>query len=336
MFKKIFYEKDIFSHPRTQHILNKFRHIPQVSISKIDDIFGRVKKPYLQKRTNLNLFIGTKKGQLVKETPNAYGLSGDPHYYFIHSYNCLYECDYCYLQGYFNSPDLVFFINHEEMAQEMKMIIEKNGPHKTSWFHAGEYSDSLALSHLTDELPFYFNFFKPLKNAKLELRTKSANIRPLKSLEPSENIIISFSLSPKEQVKDHDLKTPPLQTRLKALSSLDKQGHPVAIHLDPIIYCDNFKEQYSQLLEELFGHISPEKIQYISLGVVRFTKEVYHQMKKNYPSSKIHHTELIKSFDGKVRYMKPMRLWMLQTIKNLCLNYGVKENKIYLCMEEES
>ena len=79
---------------------------------------------------------------------------------------------------------------------------------------------------------------------------------------------------------------------------------------------------------------TPERIEYISLGVVRFTKDVYNQMKKNYPSSKIHQSELIKSFDGKVRYMRPMRLWMLQTIKNICLLYGVEEEKLYLCMEE--
>ena len=77
MFEKIFYEKDTFSNPRTQYVLNKFKGIPHVEISKIEDIFGRVKKPYIQKRTNLNLFIGEKKGHLVKETPNAYGLSGD-------------------------------------------------------------------------------------------------------------------------------------------------------------------------------------------------------------------------------------------------------------------
>ena len=334
MFEKIFYEKDTFSNPRTQYVLNKFKGIPHVEISKIEDIFGRVKKPYLQKRTNLNLFIGEKKGQLVKETPNAYGLSGDPHYYFIHSYNCIYECDYCYLQGYFHSPDLVFFINHEEIIEEMGKIIKKNGPHKTSWFHAGEYSDSLALSHITGELPLYFDFFRGQKSAKLELRTKSANIKELKSLRPSKNIIVSFSLSPKDQIKDHDLKTPPLETRLKAMETLDKLGHPIALHLDPIIFCDDFKSQYEEMLESLFKYISPERIEYISLGVVRFTKDVYNQMKKNYPSSKIHQSELIKSFDGKVRYMRPMRLWMLQTIKNICLLYGVKEEKLYLCMEE--
>ena len=81
--------------------------------------------------------------------------------------------------------------------------------------------------------------------------------------------------------------------------------------------------------------VNPEDIEYISFGVVRFTKEVYHQVKKNYPDSKIHHQEFIKSFDGKVRYMKPQRLWMLQTIKDLCLNKGLKEEQLYLCMEAE-
>ncbi|MBG08683.1 MAG: hypothetical protein CME68_07985 [Halobacteriovoraceae bacterium] len=337
MFEKIFYEKDIENHPKTQFLLNKFSQTPNMAINRVDDIFGRVKKPYLQKRTNLNLFIGSKRGQLVKETPSAYGLSGEPHYYFIHSYNCLYECDYCYLQGYFHSPDLVFFINHEDILNEMENVVKTNREkgNKTIWFHAGEYSDSLALSHLTKELPQYFDFFKKNPEAKLELRTKSANIRELKELSPLKNVIASFSLSPKDKIKDHDLKTPPLKARIKAIETLKNLGHPIALHFDPIIYGPSFKEDYKELLKSLMETINPEDIEYISFGVVRFTKEVYHQVKKNYPDSKIHHQEFIKSFDGKVRYMKPQRLWMLQTIKDLCLNQGFKEEQLYLCMEAE-
>src|SRR3989337_415915 len=102
MFERIFLEKEVKDQIRAQEILKNLGRSDFEIIEKIDDIFGKVKKPYLQKRESLNLFIGKKRGTLVKQAPNAYGVLGEPHFYFIHAYNCIYECQYCYLQGYFN------------------------------------------------------------------------------------------------------------------------------------------------------------------------------------------------------------------------------------------
>jgi len=333
MFDRIFIEKEVKDQVRSQEILKLLGRSDFEIIEKIDDVFGKVKKPYLQKRESLNLFIGKKRGTLVKRAPDAYGILGEPHFYFIHAYNCIYECQYCYLQGYFNSPDLVFFINHEEICQEIEKNILEN--EKGIWFHAGEFSDSLALSHLTGELPFLFNLFKRYHKATLELRTKSVNIKELLKLAPLENIITSFSLSPDQAIKEFDLKTPSLKHRLNAISKLYQAGHPIGIHFDPIIFEENFEEQYRNLVEQLKSAMPLEKIQYISLGVVRFTKNVYHQMKKNYPESSLLAENFTVSFDNKVRYIRPKRLWILQTVKKILMENGISEDKIYLCMEND-
>lgn len=335
MFNQIFVENDVYAQVQTQAILKKFKHSKVVKINKIEEVFGKVKKPYLQKRSNLNLFLGNKKGQLLKEAPVAYGLKGEPHYYFVHAYNCIYECTYCYLQGHFHSPDIVLFLNHKEIGEE---IIKLSTDHKEKgsiWFHAGEFSDSLALSHITNELPYYFELFSKIDNAKLELRTKSANIRPLLELPPSHNIIISFSLSPEDKIKSLDLKTPPLKSRLRAIEKLHNTGHPIGIHFDPVVYEENILEKYDDLVKALVEAIPGDKIEYLSLGVVRFTKEVYFQMKNNYPETEFLGSEMVKSFDGKLRYSKPLRLWMLNKIKDICLSYGIYEKNIYLCMEND-
>ncbi|WP_127717013.1 spore photoproduct lyase family protein [Halobacteriovorax sp. HLS] len=336
MFEKIFIERDILEHQQTKKILRTFPNIETQVIEKVEDVFARVKKPYLQKRDTLNLFLGQKKGQLVKEAPDAYGISGEPHYYFIHAYNCIYECNYCYLQGYFHSPDLVLFINHEEICEEIEKVATRDYQlGKTPWFHAGEFSDSLALSHLTGELPIYHELFSRLPFAKLELRTKSANIKEIENLTPKDNIIITFSLSPADKIKNNDLKTPSLKARLKSIERLAKLGHPIGIHFDPVVYDDDFSSKYAQLIDETLAVLPMSSLEYISVGVVRFTKDVYHQVQSNYPKSELLSSELIKSFDGKIRYNRPMRLWILSTIKDLLLNRKVDESKIYLCMEDE-
>lgn len=331
MFDRVFIETGIKENKFTQNILSKIKYNEKIEIDQYDQYFGKYKKKYLLKQKEVNLFIAKKRGQLIKETPQAYGLSGEKHYYYIHQYNCIYECDYCYLQGYFHSPDLVMFVNHEEIINEMQNIIdtEKN----RVWFHAGEFSDSLALSHITNEFELYYQFLERNPKALIELRTKSINTKAL--LGPKENLYITYSMSPKEKIEKHDIKTPPLKHRLKKIKELHEQGYKIGIHLDPIIYEDDFKSVYANFLEDLNQSIQIDKIEYISIGVVRFTPDVFKEVQKNYPNSQIHKEELVKSDNNLVRYNKPMRMWILNTVKELVLSYNIDASKVYLCMEEE-
>jgi hypothetical protein len=58
-------------------------------------------------------------------------------------------------------------------------------------------------------------------------------------------------------------------------------------------------------------------------------------MKKNYPDSSLLAENFTVSFDNKVRYIRPKRLWILQTVKKILMENGIVEDKIYLCMEKD-
>ena len=333
VFKKIFIENEIKNTNQVERILSKIpKEIVKKAtyIDKYDEIFGRVKKPYLQKRDNLNLFLAQKKGQIVKEAPDAYGIGKEKHFYFINSYNCIYECEYCYLQGFFNSPDIVLFVNWDDIKEA---IVDTAKHNPNCWFHAGEFSDSLALSHLTGELDKYYEIFKTIPNAKLELRTKSINIRDAINKKPLENIIYSFSISSDIACKKIDLKTPSLKHRIQAIKRLQDNGHTVGLHFDPIVWTPSWSSEYESLCLHLSKEIDLKNVSYISIGVVRFTGEVFTQFQKNYPNSFIHQGEFKRSFDNKIRYPKALRKKMLRSIKEILINLEVSDDKIYECME---
>ena len=189
---------------------------------------------------------------------------------------------------------------------------------------------------MSGELNHYFKLFSDLPFCNLELRTKSVNIRELIKEEPLENIITSFSLSPAHRIKNNDLKTPSLKNRLQAIFELQNRGFPIGIHFDPIIYDEDFISSYEELADQLLENISADKIRYISLGVVRFTKEVFQKVQKNYPDSDLLAQEFVRSFDNKIRYNRPMRLWMLSTIKQQLIDRGISPDRIYLCMEDNA
>ena len=332
MFETIYIEKELLSHKTAQNLHQVFPKAELKSIDSYTDIFGAYRKPYLQKRNRLNLFLATKKGKLIKEAPDAYGLKGEAHYYFIHAFNCIYECEYCYLQGYFDSPDIVLFVNHEDILKEMEKTLDSCA-NQNVWFHAGEFSDSLAMSHISGEIEAYHDFFKSHPKAKLELRTKSANTRSLLKLEPLDNRFTSFSLAPEWQTKDIEHKTASLKQRLSAMKKLIQAGHKVAVHFDPVVLHKDYLSHYKLLIEQMSEYFPIEQIEYLSLGVVRYTKEVFKATQEHYPESPIFAGELITSFDGKVRYPKPLRMSVLRNIESILIKSGLQKEKIYLCME---
>ncbi len=330
MFSQVFVERSLVDHPQVHKILKQFPQLPVQVIDQYDQIWGKFKKPYLLKRENLSLFLAQKKGQLVKLAPDAYGMGSEKHYYFIHAYNCVYECEYCYLQGYFDTPDLVVFLNHEDIIFEMEEILKAE---PNAWFHAGEFSDSLALSHLTGELALYFDFFERHPQAFLELRTKSVNIKALKVLKPLKNVVVSFSLSPDYMACRIDLKTPSLKSRLKAMEELQTSGFSLAIHLDPIVAVEDFEIHYEELFNQLSQRNLLVDLVYVSIGVVRFTGDVMNEVKRNYPLSIIHAQNFLKAEDNKIKYPAPYRKHVLSKVYDLGLRAGLRKDQLYLCME---
>jgi spore photoproduct lyase len=329
----LYIERAALAYPASAKIVSKLSAQRVEEIEDHQSVFSRRGTNYLTKRTTRNLFIAVKRGALVKEAPVAYGYgSDDLHYYYIHAYNCIYECEYCYLQGYFSSPDLVLFVNHAEIIGEMRQLAAKHAS-KRVWFHAGEFSDSLALSHISDELSEYWDFFAETPNAWLELRTKSINLHVMRKLNPLPNAVVSFSLSTPAQAEKHDREAPAVSQRLAAMLRLKERGFRLGVHFDPLIYATDFAQHFETLVAELADIIGFGAIDYLSLGVVRFAKDVYREARQNYADSEIFARNFIQGTDQKMRYIRPLRMQMLETGRELLKKHGCPEDKIYFCME---
>ena len=340
--QKILIEKEVLNDPITKRVLKKYAEKPVQIIDNIQKYFGKVKKPYLHKRNTLYLYIGENRGTLVKSAPPAYGLGeNSQHYYFIHAYNCIYECEYCYLQSYFHSPDIVLYTNHIDIIQSMEKIIQtktidlkKSRGDQTIWFHAGEFSDSLAMYHLTRELKYYIPFLEKYPNVKIEFRTKSANAKYLLELNPPKNLIVSFSMSTSYNQKKYEHNTSSIATRLNTIKKLASRNFTIGLHFDPIIYYQNFEEDYYQLFHKIKSILpNQENIECISLGTVRFTKDLYRDVQKNYPDSNLTDANFTVGFDNKIRYNKPIRYHILRKLNAQLNDLLYPSEKIYWCME---
>ncbi|MBS0619059.1 MAG: hypothetical protein JSR44_12780 [Spirochaetes bacterium] len=329
----LYVERAVEAYATTEAMRKKFDARQVELIDDYQELFSRQKTPYLKKRENRNIFLAARKGACVKEAPPAYGYqAAEKHFYYVHAFNCIYECEYCYLQGYFSSPDLVLFVNHDDIIAAMERTVADHANERI-WFHAGEFSDSLALSHITGELPLYFDYFTRHSQAFLELRTKSINIGALRALTPLPNIVVSFSLSTHEQAMVFDRETPSIEQRLSAMRRLSELGYQLGVHCDPIIYDATFAEKFEMLCIAMRDLLTYKKLQYVSLGVVRFAKDVFREAKSNYPNSQIFARHFIQGEDQKMRYVRPLRMQLLEIARAILKKHGCPEEKIYFCME---
>jgi len=195
----------------------------------------------------------------------------------------------------------------------------------------GEFTDSLMLDGITEYSSELSDFFSN-KHVWFELKTKSANIENLLRRRGRRNIVISWSLNPQSIIETEEYGTSPLIDRLNSAKEVFDAGYSIGFHLDPIICTSDWKSKYADLIEQVFNTIAERKIAWISLGTLRFNKNLKLTAENRFPKTKIYCGDLFLGRDGKMRYLKQSRIETYKHVIKHIRKFG-KSNTIYLCME---
>ena len=248
----IYIEENIANHHRTQKILSKFSDADIIFCKHYKEIFNPKSQNFRLQKKKPALILAEKKGKKILETPKSFGIGGSYNYYFSHLLNCIFDCRYCFLQGMFNSAHYVIFVNYEDFFLNIKDIL--NHKSRNICFFSGYDCDSLALEDITEFMDFFLNKFIKLKNGILEIRSKSTNIKSIKKINPSSNIIPAFSLNPEYSIKSHEHNTPKLINRLNAIRELQNLGWNIGIRFDPFIWYGDLCDM-SLFFREIFSSV---------------------------------------------------------------------------------
>jgi len=164
-------------------------------------------------------------------------------------------------------------------------ILRKTGESadEPSWFFSGYDCDSLALENVTGFAEYFLPFFANHMNARLELRTKSVNLKVLEKTTPLPNVVTAFSFTPDEISEQLEHKVPPVSARIRVMEKIAKLGWPVGLRIDPLIDCMDFEERYHNLFDQLFANLPPDSIHSVSLGTFRVPASYFKKMEKLYP-----------------------------------------------------
>ena len=326
MIKEIYIEKDAVNYPFTEEILRR-NNLPVKVIDSFEKGVGEEEWGVSKRRLLLRKF----KGEWLKKCPGTKNLLCCNYYVINPVVNCPYNCSYCFLQGYIDSPYIQVMVNIEDMFVELDRKFREN-PDARFRVGTGEMADSLALDRYLGLNEKLIAFFGDFPGAILELKTKSDDIEPLLHLSHPSNVVISWTLSPYEISVKEELGTADLYKRIKAIEKVIDAGYIVGIHFDPIIYYPEWENGYRKVVEKVF-HILPERqIAWVSMGSLRFFPSHLDSARKRFPEHNILFQEMVKGADGKFRYPKPIRIEMYRKI--LTWIRSIRPGAfVYLCME---
>lgn len=330
--KKIFIEKSAWR----SNLADRFKtFFPKADLKEIRSL-----KDYLKTNRRLKIkdynkrsdtvFITYENHDFFKKCPCTKKALGCGYHIFNLSFGCIFECTYCYLQEYVNTPGLIFPANIDSF---FRVFPSYKRPRMR--IGTGEFSDSLMLDHITEYSLPIVEFFKNHKEAAFEFKTKSANIKNLLKLDHSGNIVVAWSLNPPKMIDENEFYASGLDERLSSARQCVRAGYKVAFHFDPVLYFEGWEKEYEKVIDLAFASVKPADIAWISIGTLRFNPNVKGIIEMRFPGNTILDNELVPGFDNKLRYPYGIRREIYQKLLDIFSKHS-KKLTVYLCMEDYS
>lgn len=331
--KNVYYVKDVIDSFLYNRIKILYSNANFIEIESLKD-FLKKEKFSISKYNNRreNLFLVNEKYDFFKPCPCTKNVKGCNYSILNIGYGCLYECSYCFLQGYQNVAGIILPCNLPDFLNREKIKPIDNKMFFLPRVGSGEFTDSLIFDDITLFSNDIVKFFKENKDISFEFKTKSTNIDNLLRLSGSENIVVSWSVNAEQMIKENEHCTPTLQERLKAAQECVKAGYSVGFHFDPVILYEDWKEGYKKTIENIFDFIDGKYIKWISIGSLRMVASLKKVIETRFLSNKILDEELLLSHDNKLRYDDNTRIKIYKYLVEL-IKKRDSAVVVYLCME---
>lgn len=271
-FSHIYIEKDAIDYPVTKEILRRFKNSSIIYINHYKDVFNRSRQNFMLQKRSQNLILAVKQSLFLYEGPDICQNFGHKNFYYASTIlNCIYDCHYCYLQGLYPSANIVVFVNIDDFFMEVDKFLYK----EPIYLCVSYDTDLMALEGIIPYTSKWIRFAKARPKLLMEVRTKSANYKTIGDMEPLENVILAWTLSPKEIIECYEARTPALDVRLKAAKMAMDQGWNVRISIEPIINIKGWREIYRTFIEYIFAYLPSNAIYDINLGPFRMNREYF-------------------------------------------------------------
>ena len=299
--------------------MQKFSNSKIIFIKHYKDIFNRPNQDFGVQSKSKNLILARRAAPFLYEgSYYSDGFEYENFFYTPSILGCLYDCEYCYLSGMYNSANSVFFVNTQDFFDAVLPYLDKPTLIAISYD-----TDTLAIESLTSHTQEWIEFAQKHPNLHLEVRTKSANFKAIKALHVSDQVVLAWTLSPQRIIDLYEHKTPSLQKRLASIKEAIDAGWRVRVCIDPVIYNEDFNELYPPLIDQLFNTIDAKKLFQLTLGSFRMSSVHLKKIKKLRRSDIAFYPYEVK--DNIVSYGKTIEQNILHVMLQKAIQYIPKE-----------
>ncbi|WP_272700246.1 SPL family radical SAM protein [Desulfovibrio sp. Fe33] len=277
------------------------------------------------------LYLKEYKGKFLRFCPGtrAYHCCG---YRIIHiGENCPMACSYCILQAYFQDRMLKIWANQDDLFRE---LADGFGTDRSTRFRVGtgEFTDSLALEHLTGYSRDLVRFLEDYENVVLELKSKVVDLSWMEGTTRTDRVLPAWSLNAPFVNEHEEFGVSTLTERLEAARTCAEAGFKVCLHFDPIIRFDGWRDGYAEIIDRIFDYVRPEQIAYMSLGSFRCMPQLTPIIEDKFPETTYIYNEFVPGLDGKARLLRPLRVEQFKFMVDRLRAHGMEE-QLYFCME---
>ncbi len=276
------------------------------------------------------LILKKFKGRIFQKCPGSPEMVCCNYYLLNTCFDCLFDCVYCFLNFYKNSFGITQFLFAENIILEMNHLFQDK--EKIYRVGTGEFTDSLMFDEITGIGKLLIEKASEYENIMLELKTKSDNISHLLDIEKKGNAVIAWSINTERNIALYENGTACLDDRINAAKKSADAGYKIAFHFDPIITSDNYIDDYLNTIDRLMTSVDIKKIVWISMGCFRHVPVMKDIIQKKFPEEKLSTAEMFPGIDGKLRYLKKIRVETYRKLKEKIDAYN-HNAFIYLCME---
>lgn len=325
LFSHIYIEKEVRNDPVTKRIIARYPKSVLIEINHYKDVFNRSHQNYRIQKQSPNLILAKKQHNLIYEGASVCQSFGNQHFYYTSSVmNCIYDCEYCYLQGMYPSANLVVFVNLEEIFEEVEQLLDKHPVYLCVSYD----TDLLAMEQILGYVKEWISFATLHPELTLEIRTKSADQSLFEQLQPLDNVIFAWTLSPQKVTDCFERHTPSLKSRLACVGTAAGKGFRVRLCFDPLIYFAGWEEEYQAMLTEVFDKLAPEQIMDVSIGVFRIPQDYLKRMRNQSKTSSITHFPYVND-KGVYHYGKELTDHLITFVYEK-IQDKIPRNKIFL------
>jgi len=332
---RILVQTESWQDKMTAEILSRLAGVPVRTIDGADEALAELSRssdPHVSGKKTL--ILARNSARFMKACPGS-GAEICCNYHVLNfALNCQFECTYCILQSYLDNPALVVFTNCEALLAEVADQVAAR-PDQFFRIGTGELTDSLALDDITHYSERLVPFFADLRNAVLELKTKSDRTANLRGLDHKGHTVVSWSVNSQAICRSEELKAAALEERLAAARQCQNWGYRIGFHFDPLICYEGWQEGYRSAVEEIFRSVDTAGVAWVSLGALRFTPQLRDMVRRRFPQSKVPYGEFVPGHHSKLRYFRPIREEMYSKMIGWIRELA-PQVFVYLCMEDRA